>query len=432
MNKIFSKYIMLIIALFFIYSCNTKELVDFSYNPNSPVTLDSFAPLKGGMATKVILSGENLGNDPSQIKVYFNNKKASVIGCDKGKVLVVTPRQPGDTCKISVVIGKDSLSYSNKFAYKTTTTVTTLVGKKGTTLFKSGSFSEATFAKPHYLSVDNEYNLFLVSWGGTNNGNISMINQQNKTVTELAACGPTNIPTTDITGNIVMIPTDEGDDYYLFDPDSQWAARKRKILHPTNEDLAKGQLDFTIEYKHSFAVCKLDSCVYTRSYEGQLIKFNPKTRKGQLVADNIMPRADGYLQFDPNHPEMLYLVYQDKSAIYTYNIRTKEHVLFAGTKGLRGWKDGKKEDALFNKPKQFVFDQDGNIIIADSGNSCIRKITPAGDVVTIIGIGGKAGYQDGNPEDALFNDPRGVCIDKDYNIYIADFGNNCVRKLAIQ
>ncbi len=53
-------------------------------------------------------------------------------------------------------------------------------------------------------------------------------------------------------------------------------------------------------------------------------------------------------------------------------------------------------------------------------------------VSTVIGKGGVAGYQDGNPEDALFNQPRGVAVTADGNIYITDLGNNVVRKLTIE
>ena len=52
-------------------------------------------------------------------------------------------------------------------------------------------------------------------------------------------------------------------------------------------------------------------------------------------------------------------------------------------------------------------------------------------VSTVIGKGGVAGYQD-NPEDALFNQPRGVAVTPDGDIYITDLGNNVVRKLTIE
>jgi hypothetical protein len=80
-----------------------------------------------------------------------------------------------------------------------------------------------------------------------------------------------------------------------------------------------------------------------------------------------------------------------------------------------------------------IFDENYDIILTDPDNHCIRKINmKEGIVTTLIGKGGQVGYQDGNAEDALFNRPFGICIDKDYNIYISDTYNNCIRKLAIQ
>lgn len=417
-------------------SCNERtENLSTPYNPQKPIVLKSFIPKEGGMASRVVLTAENLGNDPSILKVYFNDKRAPVIGCDKGKALVVTPRQPGETNTISVVIGKDSVVFDEKFTYRISTVVSTLVGTKGSNEFKAGSFAEAKFVTPMYLMTDNEKNIFLSHWGGDEpgGGNVVMISQQSNMVTELThGSGSTTVPTTDITGRIIMIPADAGDDYFMYDPDAQWTTRRRRILHPNAEEQASGMKDFKIDWKQGFALSKNDGMIYTRSWSGQLIKFNPATRVGQLVVDNLMPNTDSYLAADPLNPHMLYISYRNKHCIYTYNILTGEHKRFAGTMGLSGWKDGKLEDALFNQPCQMVFDINNNIVVADRNNHCIRKITQDGVVTTLVGYGGKAGYKDGNPDDALFNLPSGVTIDKDYVIYIADAGNNCIRKLSIE
>jgi IPT/TIG domain./NHL repeat. len=419
-------------------SCGENEdnkKVEGAHDPKKPVVVESFSPLEGGMATRMLISGSNLGNDPSQIKVYFNDKKAAVIGCDKGKALVITPRQPGDTCTISVVVGNDSVTAPEKFIYHISTTVTTLVGKRGTGELKDGTFAEATFIYPSTLTVDNEYNLFLSHWGasyGGANSDIVMLNQQEQTVTKMFSGVPTGAPTTDVDGKVIIIPGDEVDGLYILDPVELWGVRQRQILHPSAEEQAAGMKDFTINWKHGFGACKIDSMIYTRSYGGQIVKFNLKTRKGQLVADNVNPDCNSFVTFDPLNPHLMYISYTQHHCIYTFNILTKEHKLFAGTKGIAGWKDGKTDEALFSDPCQLIFDVNNNIILADGGNHCIRQITQEGEVSTLIGIGGKAGYQDGNPDDAMFNYPKGIAIDKDYNIYIADFYNNCIRKLAVE
>jgi DNA-binding beta-propeller fold protein YncE len=53
-------------------------------------------------------------------------------------------------------------------------------------------------------------------------------------------------------------------------------------------------------------------------------------------------------------------------------------------------------------------------------------------VETVVGIPGVAGWKDGGKEDALFNQPYGVGVDKDGTVYIADYNNCRIRKLAIE
>lgn len=73
-----------------------------------------------------------------------------------------------------------------------------------------------------------------------------------------------------------------------------------------------------------------------------------------------------------------------------------------------------------------------NLYIADSGNHCIRKVTPEGVVSTVIGNPNSSGYKDGTPEIALFTEPWGLAIDSEGTIYIGDKDNRCVRKLSIE
>jgi hypothetical protein len=182
------------------------------------------------------------------------------------------------------------------------------------------------------------------------------------------------------------------------------------------------------------AACQLTNRIFTRFYQGHLVAFDPITRVGELV-DEINPEGNhtgSYLYFAPNKPELLYIAYEDNHTIWTYNTLTKEHLLLAGTVNAPGWVDGDVAESRFRQPSQLIVTEEGVVYVADRGNHCIRIITPDGRVTTIIGKGGTSGYQDGNPDDALFDNPRGIAINKDGDMYIADFGNNAVRKLAIQ
>jgi sugar lactone lactonase YvrE len=311
-------------------------------------------------------------------------------------------------------------------------TVTNITGQKGTTQFKGGTLAEATFAQPLFLCIDPNKNLFLSMWTQLGQGNFIMINEEENVVMELGNTGAAGAPAVNVTGTIVVAPLDEGVNYYSFDAEAQWAPRRRMILHPTQEEQALGIRDFDLTWKQCFATCQLDGMVYTYSFNGQLIKFDPVFRKGQLV-DNLLPNTHGMLAFHPVDKNILYIGCVQRHAFYTYNIDTKQLELYAGTPGVVGWRDGNRLEAEFGQELgQFVFDIDNNLVLADPSNHCIRKIDRDGMVSTIIGKGGVSGNVDGNSEDALFYYPYGVAIDEDYTIYIADSNNNRIRKLAIE
>jgi hypothetical protein len=394
--------------------------------------LNSFYPTKGGIATRVIIDGSNFGSNPENIRVWYNNKRASVIGSGGEKLYVVTPRQPGDTCVISVVVGNDSVTFNESFYYHTSVSVKTIAGKKGTTEFKAGTLATAEFGNPQRIIVDAEGNIF----GAHRNGSLCwMLNEKKDIVMQLPNISPNaGAPAFDITGRLVIFPDDGGDNFYIFDADLQWAGKRKIILHPTAEDLETGMKDFKIINKTSLATSQIDGLTYTYDYNtGTIVKFDPVTRKGQFVTQFVEGNnSHGMLLFHPVEKHILYIGLIQKNAIYTYNTLTGELTPYAGTLGVGGWRDGKREDCYMSEIGQFLFDQELNLIFSDAGNNCIRKITPDGIVSTIIGKPTKAGYIDGNPDDAEFNFPRGICIDSEYNIYIADTNNNCIRKLAIE
>jgi RHS repeat-associated protein len=101
---------------------------------------------------------------------------------------------------------------------------------------------------------------------------------------------------------------------------------------------------------------------------------------------------------------------------------------FAGS-GIPGAANGTGASASFYHPLGMCADAAGNIYVADENNNIIRKITPTG-VVTTIGGQTTAGYVDGSSSVAKFNLPCGVAVDAAGNVYVADYNNNAIRKIA--
>ena len=100
-----------------------------------------------------------------------------------------------------------------------------------------------------------------------------------------------------------------------------------------------------------------------------------------------------------------------------------------GTPGYAG--DGSAATAaLLNSPNGITIDKGGNIYIADGQNSVIRKINPIGIITTIAGNGTQGYSGDGGPAtSANLKGPSDVIIDNNLNIFIADAGNHCIRKI---
>lgn len=91
--------------------------------------------------------------------------------------------------------------------------------------------------------------------------------------------------------------------------------------------------------------------------------------------------------------------------------------------------DGVGNSASFNKPQALAIDSTGTIYVVDTVQTKIRKITPAGVVVTIAGTGAQ-GSADGPGSDATFGEfPRGIAVDTVGNVYLSDTGNSKIRKL---
>jgi sugar lactone lactonase YvrE len=102
----------------------------------------------------------------------------------------------------------------------------------------------------------------------------------------------------------------------------------------------------------------------------------------------------------------------------------------AGEAQAVGCTDGNGSTARFNSPAGVAVDSVGNLYVADTGNSTIRKVTPAGAVTTLAGLAGVTGSADGIGSAARFNHPQGVAVDIRGDLYVGDTNNSTIRRIA--
>src|SRR6185436_3326844 len=99
--------------------------------------------------------------------------------------------------------------------------------------------------------------------------------------------------------------------------------------------------------------------------------------------------------------------------------------------GTAGYVDGPAATAEFNGPIGLAVSSSGDIYVADTYNDVIRMITTAGEVTTIAG-GGTPGYADGEQKTALFDTPSGIIVVENSSLIVADTGNRCLRKVSAE
>jgi uncharacterized protein (TIGR03437 family) len=128
----------------------------------------------------------------------------------------------------------------------------------------------------------------------------------------------------------------------------------------------------------------------------------------------------------------VYIADTDNNAIR--KVDTTGHVSsLAGNTGSAGYggDGGQAISGYLNQPNALVLDSAGNIYIADTGNNRIRKISTSGIITSVAGNNYPSYAGDGGPAVvAELNNPEGVAVDKSGNIYIADTSNNVIRKVS--
>jgi DNA-binding CsgD family transcriptional regulator len=136
----------------------------------------------------------------------------------------------------------------------------------------------------------------------------------------------------------------------------------------------------------------------------------------------------GAVLVDANNRVIITLTTRDQ--VRRISDGTIETLAGAGSKGYSGDR-GPARLAQLDQPIALALGKQGELYIADSANHAVRQVDALGRITTVAGTG-RAGYSgDGGPADqALLNTPSGLALDKAGNLYIADLGNNRIRRVT--
>lgn len=103
----------------------------------------------------------------------------------------------------------------------------------------------------------------------------------------------------------------------------------------------------------------------------------------------------------------------------------------AGSPDLPGSVDGTGSAARFGGLLQgLTWDGSGNLLVADTYNHTIRRITPAGVVTTVAGLAGQPGATNGALAIATFSNPSGIAVNAAGTIFVSDYGNDAIRAIT--
>lgn len=361
---------------------------DFTINSSaSTVTIVSFSPASAARGTSVVLLGTNFSAVTTGNLVKFNGTVASVLAASQTSLTAVVP-DGASTGRITVQVGTEIATSSTDFVFIQTAIngVETLAGN-GALGFVDGAAADARFYQPTGLAFDATGNLYVAD---AENHRIRKITTDGTVSTFAGSASPGYV---DGTGGAAKF----------------YSPRAVAVDAAGNVYVADGGNHCIRKITSAGVVSTLAGSGAYGFAEGTGTGAQFYFPKGIAVdaAGNV------YVADDLNQ--------RIRKITPTGTVST-----LAGSTS--GNADGVGSTAQFSSPRGVAVDVNGNVYVADAGNSRIRKITPAGTVTTIAGSTG--GFTDATGASARFDEPAGLVVDSSGNIYVADDENERIRKIT--
>lgn len=454
MRKIAKHSLLLLLAAIVIYGCGDNEIPDDVISvspPNMSVTSQflSFAPDSGGVGTQLIIKGKNFGTDTSYLRVTVNGKNAPIVGVKSDVICAIVPAR-ADTGLVKVYVGKgdniQELTSDGVFRYLFQRSVSTVAGQAGQASREDGAYAQAKFRRPWFVTHDKDDVIYEIDEGRGRNkdGALRRLNEGEVSTLIEDSEGPFQSPTVAAfnakqdtlfmthlfnSGNctsrvgLVAISRESGfvDVNPLVRMDDIEPQLTGLAINPVNGDI-----------------------LFSNNSDGYIYRYLPghtdDISKSYVRLKRVRNQSgtDMRLVFSPDGT-MLYELIKNRHCICRTPYDMANHTLssdldeiWAGQWNTSGYQNGIGGAALFDQPSAAEFDEDGNMMVADKYNHCIRRIDPNGEVTLWAGTPRQSGYKDGLPSEAKFNCPEGLTILTDQSIIVADRENQLIRKVVVE
>ena len=404
-------YSLVLALLFLIGSCKDSDdnkTTGATYDPNQPVTVESFMPVEGKLREKVIVKGSNFGTDKSKVKVYFVDEAAerlsTVIGIDNNTLYCLAPRQLPGGNRIKVIVDGKEVTTDGTFKYEQAQNVSTISGSASKDGNDDGDLASAKFKYMWGIAAVGNNTVLAYQ---RDDPRVRLISVDDNKVTTVHPGFKGGKPAvTKDKQRVYSIGWEGTHTVYVYMKASGWA--------PTRI----GQLGSTFSGK-------IGAVALDETEEVTLIK--------QLELSGSLGTNPGpyliYYFVDSN----FYMSDQNLSSVYKIT-PDGECEWFCGSATQKTVQDGLREEALFAQPNGMTVDEDGNFYIVDGFKGyCLRKLDILdGYVSTVAGQVDVASQIDGTPLEATFNYPYDICYDGEGGYWIAEAWGKAIRKYAVE
>ena len=402
-------YFLMLALLFLIGSCKDSDdnkTTGTTYDPNQPVTVESFMPVEGKLREKVIVKGSNFGTDKSKVKVYFVDEAAE---------------------RLSTVIGIDNNTLyclDGTFKYEQAQNVSTISGSASKDGNDDGDLASAKFKYMWGIAAVGNNTVLAYQ---RDDPRVRLISVDDNKVTTVHPGFKGGKPAvTKDKQRVYSIGWEGTHTVYVYMKASGWA--------PTRI----GQLGSTFSGKiGAVALDETEEWLYFVDSNKNFGRFNVKTQEVTLIKQLELSGSLGtnpgpyliYYFVDSN----FYMSDQNLSSVYKIT-PDGECEWFCGSATQKTVQDGLREEALFAQPNGMTVDEDGNFYIVDGFKGyCLRKLDILdGYVSTVAGQVDVASQIDGTPLEATFNYPYDICYDGEGGYWIAEAWGKAIRKYAVE